>query len=241
MIGCAIVGIFLSLLGAQFCKGWNVLVVSVLISYVQYICLQIILIINIIAGLFVCIGVNYVVPKEIGEITDPDTLAALKNVTDITKGFLDRNQDFPQLYTKVQEALDFCGFYSKEDSMGISCPYSSAEVCSHTDKTLLSLILIFVKKLLGTGINNLLLFLIIETVVVIILIIAYRSIKLPNELKKKEYSLSTTQPTVVNESQVALISSQNQPNTIPGMPANGQNYYYAQPVGTEPAKPVMSQ
>ena len=78
---------------------------------------------------------------------------------------------------------------------------------------------------------------------VVFIIIAYRSIKGPYELKKKEYSLSVTQPTVVNENRTALIPNQQQPQpvSIPGMPANGQGYYYAQPVASEPAKPVMLQ
>ena len=49
---------------------------------------------NILGGLCIAIGMNVVVPNEVGEITDPDTLAMLKNVTDSSKRFLDRNQDF---------------------------------------------------------------------------------------------------------------------------------------------------
>ena len=198
---------------------------------------------NILGGLCIAIGVNVVLPNEVGEITDPDTLAMLKNVTDASKNFLDRNQDFPPIYKMIQETFNFCGFYSKEDSMGISCPYSSQEICAQTNETVLSILLSFLKKLMSIGIRNLLFFLIIEIIIIVFIVIAYRSIRGPYELKKKEYSLSVTQPTVVNENRAALIPNQQQPQpvSIPGMPANGQGYYYAQPVASEPAKPVMSQ
>ena len=82
---------------------------------------------------------------------------------------------------------------------------------------------------MSIGIRNLLFFLIIEIIIIVFIVIAYRSIRGPYELKKKEYSLSVTQPTVVNESNAALIPNQqqSQPVSIPGMPANGQGYYYA--------------
>lgn len=176
-----------------------------------------------------------------GEITDPDTLEGLKNATVAIKGFLDRNQDFPDLYKGIQQTLNICGFYDKEDALGIHCPYSDPDVCNSTDSTFLSFLLDLLKQFLTVGSKNLLFIFVLELVIFVIVVIAYRSIKKPNEVKKIEYAMSPTQPTYIpdNKSSLLQTSQDNSVPGMPGMPANG-GYYYAQPVNSQLAKPVNS-
>lgn len=196
--------------------------------------LQILCILGILIALCVVVGVNAFMPSQMGDITDPDTLEGLKNATDYMKGFLDRNEDFRGLYASAEKALSFCGFYDKKDALGVGCPYSDQDVCAATDNTFLSLLLTTVKTVFSVLSKNLVMLIIVEIVIFIILVFAYKSVTKPNVIKRAEYSLSPTNP--VSDNRASLLRGQE---AIPGMPSTvNSEVYYAQPVNTQPAKPV---
>lgn len=196
--------------------------------------LQILCVLGILIALGIAVGVNAFMPSQMGEITDPDTLEGFKNATEYMKGFLDRNEDFRGLYAGLEKYLTFCGFYDKNDAMGVGCPYSDQETCSATDNTFLSLVFSTVKTVLSVLSKNLVLLIIVEIVIFVILVIAYKSVTKSNVVKRAEYSLSPTNP--VSDNRSSLLRAQE---PIPGMPNTvNTEVYFSQPINTQPAKPI---